>query len=250
MGNIERHPMLKKQILIIAIDDSGVLCKNENYCVFAGIIFFSELEKERFIKNYKKIVDDLKCRYCKRKTCDNNCPELKYFNLKKTHQKRFIKYLKNYSLLSVIIDNRKIYSRIIEHSKSKGRYLHYAIKMMIKNAIESLIKEDKLNNNIDLDITINIDELSYKTNGLYNLEESIYEELSHGMKNIKRNAIFKNIINSNLNIQLEFKNSATDYLVQAADLVAGTIRSYRIHIQNTEELKNKLNFINYQLFLP
>lgn len=242
----------EKQIIYIAIDDSGKLSKKEKISSFGGIIFLSVKERDKFITQYKSIVNDYKCRYCKHKdACNNLCPELKHYNLKPKHKRRFINYLKKYILMSCTIENNKIYKNILNDAKSKGRFMDYAIKMMIKEAIKNLIKEKKINPYNDIEIILNIDESSYKSNGYYNLENSIYEELKHGMKNIKNNTKFKNIIYGKLTIKLNFKNSYKCYLVQAADLIAGTSRKISINFfNNKNELEKKLNFINYKIYLP
>ena len=122
---------------------------------------------------------------------------------------------------------------------------------MVKKGIQGLIKDNLLDPNKDLNIIFLIDEQNYKSNGYYNLEESIYEELKCGIKNVTKNAIFPGIIKGNLRISLLFKESKTNYLIQAADLIAGQMRkNYLYYLLNEEQLRKNLAFINYQIFLP
>lgn len=238
------------QKIFIAIDDSGKLIKEDVYMCFAGILFFNENEKNEFIKKYKRIVDSLKCYYCKYKNkCNNNCPELKHYILKNSHKKLFIDFLRSYHLFSCAIDIEKIYKNILNKPKAKGRFLDYAIKIMIKNIVKSLIKENKINPDNNLEIFIDIDEKSYKSNGYYNLEESISKELKQGIGNIKNNIQFKNVINGNLKINVSYRNSKQCYLVQASDLIVGYVRKSML-LKSMEEKDKRLRIIDYQTFLP
>ena len=56
---------------------------------------------------------------------------------------------------------------------------------------------------------------------------------------------------SDLEVSLCYQKSEKSYLIQASDLVAGNIRRiYLNNINNVIELKNKINFVDYYLFLP
>ncbi len=238
--------MQDKQTLIMAIDDSGKLSKKEKYACFGGIIFHNIKERDKFITQYKQIVQEYKCRYCHHKdNCNFKCPELKHNNLKQAHKRRFLNYIKKYPLLSCTIDNSKIYERIFKDHQAQGRYLDYAIKLMIKEAIKKMIKEKIINPYKDLEIILNIDENSYKSNGYYNLEESIYMELKQGMNNVRNYTYFHNLIYGNLMVKVYFRKSYLNYLIQGADLVAGTVRKYYI-----QDKASNLTFINYQIYLP
>lgn len=232
------------QNIYIAIDDSGTLSKYEDAIIYGGIIFFNKNEVDNFIKKYKNIVNNIKCKYCKNK-CNNKCPELKHYNLNQKDKFKFINYLKKYYLIACTINNKKIYKNIIENKKTKGRFLDYSVKILIKKTIVNLIKNNIIDEEKDLNITIYIDEQNYKSNGYYNLKESIFEELKYGMINFKNNYNFKPIIKGNLTIKLYFKDSSKSFLIQAADLVAGTTRKIII-----KENNKNFEYINLLLFLP
>lgn len=217
-------------IIYLAIDDSGQLSKRDNIMTFGGLVI---INKEKFNREYQQIVDNINSKRKIKK-------ELKHNNLSTNYIKIFLAYLKKYFTFAIIIDNNKVYPTIMQNRKSKGRYLDYAIKILIKNVIKELIKEKIINPNIDLELIIYIDESTYKSNGYYNLENSIYEELKYGMSNIRNNINFKNIINSNLKITVKHKNSYYNYLVQAADIIAGYTR---VHYLNPIK-------INYIIHIP
>ena len=121
---------------------------------------------------------------------------------------------------------------------------------MIKNTIKDLIKINKLDQNKELELIIYVDQSSYKSNGLYNLEKSIYQELKYGMTNIRKNSKFKNLINNKLTIRVIFKNSLLSYPVQAADLIAGSVRKRNLKIKDKNRLQKELKYINYKIYLP
>lgn len=226
-----------KQTIFMAIDDSGQLSKRDNIMTFGGIILPNIEIKKKFISEYSIIVKQLRKKYPKK------YKELKYSNTKSKDRLLILNYLKNYLTFCCIIDNRKIYKSIFNKSKSKGRYLDYAIKIMIKNTIKNLIKENLINPFNNIELIISIDENNYKSNGYYNLKESIYEELKFGMSNIRNNIKFKNIIYGNLEIILNYEKSHLCYLVQSADIIAGYVRN---NINNNISIE----YINYKICLP
>ena len=123
--------------------------------------------------------------------------------------------------------------------------------MLIKEALKGLIKDKIINPKDDLEIILNIDEMNYKSNGYYDLKTSIYEELKYGINDIKNNIYFPKVIDGNLKITLYYRNSKNCYPVQAADLIAGTIRKTTIQNNlNRKIIEEKLNYIKYKIYLP
>lgn len=243
------------QLICINIDDSGKLVNTERVSVYAGIVFISKKEKDKFITQYRSIVQSIKCNYCKKdiSKCQNNkkCPELKHNMLKPCYKRQLMNYIKKYSTACCIINNDKIYGSIKENRASKGRYLDYAIKLLIKEIIKELIDEKRINPNLPIKLVINIDEQTTKTNGYYSLRDGIYEELKHGIINYNYGCIHKPIVNSNLEVIICYQKSDKSYLIQASDLIAGTVRKvYLRNIKNLTEIPRKIEFIKYKIFLP
>ena len=48
------------QEIYINLDDSGKLSKKEELSVYAGIVFLSKQEKDKFITQYRKIINEIK----------------------------------------------------------------------------------------------------------------------------------------------------------------------------------------------
>lgn len=246
--------LVKTQTIYINLDDSGKLSKKENVCVYGGIVFLSKEEKDKFITQYRCIVNDTKCHYCKQEknsNCNMNCPELKSSNLKSSHKRRIMNYIKKYYTIGCIIENQQIFDYIMKEPASKGRYLDYALRRLIKATIKDLIKEGKINPNLPVKLIINIDEQSTKSNGYYELKEGIKEELFYGIYNFNYNTRHAPILFNSLDIKLTYQHSDKSYVVQAADLIAGTIRHKFIDNKtNRSRLLNELSIIDFKLFLP
>ena len=243
------------QTVYINMDDSGKLVDSENVAVYAGLVFISKKEKDKFITQYRSIVKSIQCKYCKKESINckdkNSCPELKHNMLKPKHNRQLMNYIKKYSILCCIINNNKVYTNIKGNTASRGRFLDYAVKMLIKETVKGLIKEKRINPNIPVKLVINIDEQTTKTNGYYNLKDSIVEELKYGIFNYNYGYVNKPIINSELEVNVCYQKSDKSYLIQASDLIAGTVRKLFLNnIDNTIEFSKRINFVDYRIFLP
>lgn len=233
------------------MDDSGKLSVYEHVCVYGGLVFLSKHDKDKFITQYRSIIKSIRCKYCKR-MCDNNCPEIKNTNIKATDKRRIMNYIKKYYTIALIIKNDEVYNHIKNNKGAKGRFIDYAIRRVIKESIKSLIKSHFINSYEEIKLIINIDEQSTKNNGYYNLKDGLYEELKHGIVNYNYGNIINPIVHGEFSISLCYQNSSNSYVVQAADLLAGTIR--RIFLESSDdidELVSRLNkFIDLRIILP
>ena len=244
-----------EQTIYINLDDSGKLVSNEKVSIYAGLVFLSKNEKDKFITQYRSIVQNIKCKYCKKDItkCSNNkaCPELKHNMLKAKHTRQLMNYIKKYSILGCIINNDKVYDNIKKDTSSRGRFLDYSLKLLIKQTIKELIKENLVDANLPTKLILNIDEQTTKTNGYYNLKDGIFEELKYGIYNYNYSKMYNPILHDDLDVRVCYLKSEKSYLIQAADLIAGTIRrTYLNNIDSITEFSKKINFVNYRLFLP
>lgn len=210
------------QEIYINLDDSGKLSKKELYSVYGGIVFLSKKEKDKFITQYRSIIDNIKCKYCDK--CNNICPEIKNTNITNKDKRRIMNYLKKYYVVGLVISNKKVYKHIMDNKRAKGRFLDYALRRLIKEIINECLVNKLIDANEDLRIIINIDEQPTKTNGYYNLHDGIYEELKYGISNFNYGGIYKPLINGDLEVKVCYQDSKKSYLVQASDLISGTIR--------------------------
>lgn len=243
------------QIVCINIDDSGKLVETEKVAIYAGLVFTSKKEKDKFITQYRSIVNNIRCKYCSQdiSTCSSNksCPELKHNNLKPQHNRQLMNYIKKYSVVCCVINNDKVYPNIKSDTASRGRFLDYALKLLIKETFKGLIRQKLIDPNKPVKLVLNIDEQTTKSNGYYNLKDSIMEELKYGIFNFNYSTTYKPILNDSLEIVLHYQKSDKSYLIQASDLVAGTIRrTYLDNLSDISEFYKKINFVNYKIFLP
>ncbi len=244
-----------EQTIYINIDDSGKLVDNQKVAIYAGLVFTSKAEKDKFITQYRSIVEKMKCKYCNQNVsiCKSNkdCPELKHNMLKPKHNRQLMNYIKRYSILCCVINNDKVYHNIKIDTASRGRFLDFSLKLLIKNTIKALIKERKINPNNPVKLIINIDEQTTKSNGYYGLKDGIIEELKHGIYNYNYSIQYQPILNNSLNVSLNYQKSEKSYLIQASDLIAGTVRRlYLNNIYDISEFNKRIQFVNYILFLP
>lgn len=252
---MEENELKDEQTIYINIDDSGKLVSSEKVAIYAGLVFTSKKEKDKFITQYRSIIKEMKCKYCNKDIliCSNNksCPELKHNMLKPKHNRQLMNYIKKYSILCCVINNEKVYPNIKENTASRGRFLDYSLKLLIKQTIKGLIKENRINPNLPIKLILNIDEQTTKTNGYYNLRDGIIEELKYGIFNYNYGFYNTPIVNSDLEVKVCYQKSEKSYLIQAADLIAGTVRRlYLNNINNTLEFSKRIEFVNYRIFLP
>ena len=210
------------QEIYINLDDSGKLTSKEKICVYGGIIFLSKREKDKFITQYRNIIESIRCKYCL--FCDNNCPEIKNTNIKSNDKRRLMNYIKKYYVVALIINNDDVYNHIKESKAAKGRFIDYAIRRLIKDLLKHLIKCNSIDPYRPIRLIINIDEQGTKSNGYYNLRDGIIEELKYGIANYNYAKSINPIVFDKLEIKLSFQDSGKSYVVQAADILAGTIR--------------------------
>jgi NAD-dependent dihydropyrimidine dehydrogenase PreA subunit len=235
------------QEIYINLDDSGKLSNKEIVCVYGGIIFTSKKQKDKFITQYKSIINDIKCHYCK--VCNKVCPEIKNTNIKKSDKRRVMNYLKKYSICALVIKNENVYDYIKNNKAAKGRFIDYSIRRLIKEIINKLIIEKVINPNLPLNVIINMDQQTTKSNGYYNLRDGIIEELKYGIVNYNYSNYINPIVFSDLNVTLTYQDSKSSYVVQTADLLAGSIRN--LALQNLENLqKNISSFTKYCIIIP
>ena len=245
--------MNKVQEVYINLDDSGKLTDKEHISVYGGLVFLSKNENDKFITQYRSIINDIKCSYCNnREKCNNACPEIKNTNIKSSDKRRIMNYLKKYYAIGLIINNDLVYDHIKFDKAAKGRFIDYAIRRMIKEVIKKLINSNNINPYNPIRLVINIDEQGTKSNGYYNLRDGLVEELKYGIVNYNYSKKINPIIFSGLDIRVTYQDSGKSYAVQGADLLAGTIRRTVLNnIDDKTNINDKLKkFIDFRLYLP
>ena len=115
--------------------------------------------------------------------------------------------------------------------------------------IKSLIKCNSIDPNKPIKLIINIDQQSTKSTGYYNLHDGLVEELKYGIINYNYSTAIKPIVFSDLEVAISYQDSGKSYVVQAADLLAGTIR--KTSIENMSNIHAELSkFVDFKIILP
>ena len=260
------------QYVYINMDDSGRLVKNEpNELVFVygGVFFLSLTEQENFARQYKSLVNLIKPKYCSsfknnlniqsnfclthnHQNCKYVLTELKSNMIKASDRRRLLNFIKKYDTSVAVVSNHKIKNYIFDSKASKGRYKDYIIKRQVKRIVENLISQNRINPNRHVNLILNLDEQSTVSNGYYDLESSIREELQFGVLNYDYGITFPPILSS-VSVKVRYKNSYYNYPVQAADLLVGEVRHcYYNYLQNQDFTlyRKKTNFLSTSIYLP
>lgn len=246
--------MSNKQKLYIYMDDSGKLNNNETSCIYGGLFFYNTNEINNFINKYRGLINKIKCKYCKNDItkCNKKCIEIKgTTRLSGSHRRWIYNLIKKENNFGVFIDNQRVYTKIMESKASRGRFIDYSQKRIIKEIVLYSIKTNKIDPTKELELYIKIDQDSTKSNGYYNLKESIYEELVNGISNFDYSVIRNPILKNKLTVEVVHYNSKHNYGIQAADMMANYLHhQYELNLNKNIDISPSTDFIEVKLFLP
>lgn len=246
--------MKNNQEIFILIDDSGKFNINESSCIYGGLFFYSSNDYMNFINKYKSTIKSIRCNYCSQtiKSCNKECIEIKgTTKIKPEHNRRIFNLLKKQNNFGVFINNNKIYPNIINNKAARGRFTDYAQKRIIKEIILYSINNNKIDINKPINLYIKSDECSSKTNGYYNLKDSIYEELVNGIINYDYSIIHRPILKNTLTINYKTYNSQNHFGIQSADFIAHYLHGkYNEFLTKGTDITSTTSFIEVKLFLP
>lgn len=205
------------------IDDSGVLdfAKNEEYFLYCGYMIIGNQSKGDLLRKYNSVRDEIAKEYPNEKEIKG-----RIFNKNIGHelrnQLRLYKIMKGEYCYSLIlkVKNEFIYDYILDNKKSKTRYKNYALKMIIKEALQQALKDGAVEDSF-LNIKIIVDEECQSTNGIYDLEESVRSELFHGVHNFDYGKIYEPLFHNQKSlVKVSYCSSEVARPVQTADILA------------------------------
>lgn len=209
--------------IYIYMDDSGKMTKNEKCFSFGGIYFLNRESRDSFKRLYSSFINENKERFL-----DDSSLELKSNNTNSKFRRRVINLIKNKNMVysyAITIFTKNIEDYIFSNKKSKGRRIDYYQKIIVKKIIKNLLLSKTINKKDNLTIIINIDESKTATNGIYNLRDSIFEELKNGIVNFNYGTSFPPIIEGNLEVEVNYVDSSKNFLVQASDFLVGYVNA-------------------------
>ncbi len=240
--------------IFILMDDSVKLNKNEPCCIYGGLFFYSSKEYMNFINKYKSIVKSIRCKYCKQdnQNCDKECIEIKgTTKIKASDKRRLFNLLKKQNNFGVFINNRKVKESIMNNKASRGRFCDYAQKRIIKQVVLYSIRNNMIDPNKSLKLYIKSDECKTKSNGYYNLKDSIYEELVNGIINYDYSKFHEPILNNILEISYRVYDSKKHFGIQSADMISHYLhRQYNLLLTKQVDISSTISFIEVKLFIP
>lgn len=237
--------------ILVYLDDSGSFSDKQDYICFGGLVFLDDKKRDHFRRKYKKIIKGIKCSYClqSNSSCDGKCIEVKNINISVEDKRRLMNLIKSERCFSVLVDISKVYKNILETKASKGRYLDYVKKMIIKTICLNLIKEGQIDPKNKIILIVQADQSTTKSNGYYRLAEGVLEELKYGVSNFNYGFFNPPILRNLIDVDWTYHNSSENTMIQAADIVAGTVRKAYASL-TTEEIIKEISFVNDFLFLP
>lgn len=203
--------------LFIYCDESGVFDRVHNdYYVFGGVIAIDKKPKDSYIRLFRRAEKEIADDYEKD-------AELKASVISPEHRGRLFRATNQFDKFGVVIEQKRILSEIFQNKKSKQRYLDYAFIAGIKNALEEMMSKEVFSREDIQNIYIQFDEHTTATNGGYEITEALLNECRHGTFNYTYTSFFKPIFPNMQGLTFEFRNSKTNPLVRASDIIANRI---------------------------
>lgn len=198
-------------------DDSGVLHRKERsgYFVYGGYVFTDTKFRDKKQREYKKLATQI----CTKLEID----EAKAFHLEAKHKRSLMKVMSDVESFSTITKVSTVRDRIMNDKHSICRMKDYVLKRIIKEKIVRMISEEKLDPNLPTSIVVFIDEQPTASDGYYDLGASIREELAYGIKNFDYGTYFPPIFNSRLEVDVYYRSSHSNFLIQASDILANRV---------------------------
>lgn len=221
-------------------DESGVFDYIHNeYFVFGGLIVLGKKEKDKLIRKYKAAEKAIAPSY-------TEGIELKASRISNDHRAKLFRALNQSYKFGVVIEQKKIRRKeIFSNKKSKQRYLDYAYKIGVKNALKQMMQQGLfLPEDIQM-VRVYVDEHTTATDGIYELREALLQEFKEGTFNYDYHVFYKPILPTMDGLELVYCNSSTNPLVRASDIIANRIY-HEVISKNDPRIRDNL-FIT---FLP
>ena len=216
-------------------DESGVFDYLHNeYYVFGGVILLGKDEKDACERKYRKAETSIARRYSKG-------IELKASAIKNADRGKLFRSVNQYNKFGVIIKQDRVHKEIFAHKKSKQRYLDYAYKLGVKNALTSMMARQLFTSTDVNNIYVFVDEHTTATDGRYELREGLLQEFKEGTFNMSFQKFYEPIFPGMGTLDLQYCNSAKKALIRSADIVANRIYH--------EVISNKTPFVRDNMFI-
>lgn len=205
--------------IFVYSDESGVFDKAHNdYFVFGGIIFLSRESRDRCARLYSHAEHIVKV-----SAHIPNQEEAKAACLPNQYKSKLFRALNNQHRFGVIIKQNAVLNEIFSSKKDKQRYLDFAYKIAVKRMLEKLIKQGEIQKDLVENITFFVDQHTTATNGRYELQQALEQELKSGTYNYNYDRFFPPVFTNLKSLNVQFCNSSKNYLIRAADIISNKI---------------------------
>lgn len=217
--------------LFVYSDESGVFDKEHNEIyVYGGLIFLGKEQRDVFSRKYLAAENAIRgMKYA----ADE---ELKACKITNKEKGKLYRSMNGAIRFGVIINQKNVLERIFQSKKDKQRYLDYAYKIGLKNALKKLISKQIIMKDEIENILVFCDEHTTATNGCYELREGLEQELKNGTYNMQYNSFFSPVFDTLEGIELKICDSKKVPLIRAADIVANRINYIALN-RNIEKLE-------------
>ena len=204
--------MNKEQEIYIYMDDSGRMSHVDKCCSYGGVYFKNRNSRDNFKRHYVDIIKKSKCHFCNqiKDNCDKICPEIKSYTTDTKFRRRIVNLISkssNANCYATTVYTRDISSDVLSVKYSRGRRTDYYQKRVIKEIVNKLIIDGDIDPYKKVKIVIRIDQSPRASNGMYDLESSIIEELVYGITNFDYGRVFPPILFGGLNLDLKYVDS-------------------------------------------
>ena len=204
--------------IFVYSDESGVFDYVHNdYFVFGGLVLMGKDSKDALIRKYKRAEKSIASSY-------PEGMELKASAISNAHKAKLFRSLNAAYKFGVVIHQKKIRRvEIFSNKKTKQRYLDYAYKIGVKNALLEMMRQGLFAPEDVSNMYFYVDEHTTATAGIYELRECLLQEFKEGTFNMTYDKFFKPIFPGMKGLDLKYCNSSKNTLVRASDIIANRI---------------------------
>lgn len=218
--------------LYIYSDESGVFDKEHNeYFIYGGLILLGKDQRDECSRKYRAAEKAIAHRYPSGR-------ELKATAIKNSDKGKLFRSMNNYYKFGVIIKQQDVLDTVYSDKKTKQRFLDYAFKMGLKNALRQLLNAGIISINDIHNLHVFVDEHSTATNGKYELRESLLQEFKFGIHNWNYHTFFPPMFPDLLDVTVEFCNSEKKPLVRASDIIANRLYYNTLSNIDSSQMQN------------
>lgn len=210
--------------LFVYADESGVFDRIHNdVFVFGGVILETKDQRDNARRRF--IAAERSIRARDKATVHG---ELKASVLPPKDKASLFRSINRLERFAVVIDQRRVIKSIFDDKKSKQRYLDYAFKIGLKKALQGMIADESLSPDYAESIYVYMDEHTTATNGRYEMQEALDAEFRVGTHNFQYQKFHPPILPNLKSVEFCMKDSQSDPLIRAADIVANKVYFHAI----------------------